>query len=78
MVCREGNPLCTIPINTMPESFPSGERHRLPKQSVVNSKLPKQMVSSRVNPMPVKLLSLVIMVNYSSTLLTLCNTCFDE
>jgi hypothetical protein len=47
MMCRDGDPLCTIPMNTMPESFPSGERLGLPKRSTVNFKLSKQMVLPR-------------------------------
>jgi hypothetical protein len=41
IVCSDGNPLRTIPTNTMCESFPSGERLGRPKWSAVNSKLPK-------------------------------------
>jgi hypothetical protein len=41
MVCKDGDPLCTIPMNMVPESSPSGQRLRLPKRLAVNSKLPK-------------------------------------
>jgi hypothetical protein len=62
MVCRDGDPLCTILTNMMPESFPSGERLRLPKRSVMNTKLSKQMVSSRVSPTLVTVLPLAMKV----------------
>jgi hypothetical protein len=44
-MCKDGDPMCTIPMTAVPESFPSGERLRRSKRSAVNSKLPKQMVS---------------------------------
>jgi hypothetical protein len=53
MVSSDDGPLGTIPINTSLESLPSRERIRLPKRSVMNSKLPKRMVSPRVNATPV-------------------------
>jgi hypothetical protein len=64
MMCRDGNPLCTIPSNTTPESLPSGEKLRLSKRSAVNSKLPKWMVSPKVNPMSVRLLPLETMAGF--------------
>jgi hypothetical protein len=64
MVCRDGDPLCTVPTNMVPESIPSGERLRLSKWLRVNSKLPKQMVSPRVNPTSVRLLSLAMKVSF--------------
>jgi hypothetical protein len=47
-----------------PESFPSGERLWLPKRSVVNSKLPNQMVSPEVNPMSDRFLSWATRVSF--------------
>jgi hypothetical protein len=37
-VHKEGDPLCTIPMNMAHESSSLGERLRLPKWSAVNSK----------------------------------------
>jgi hypothetical protein len=56
MVCIDGDPLCTIPMNTVPESFPLGERLKLLKWLVVNSKLPKHMILVGVSPTSVRLL----------------------
>jgi hypothetical protein len=64
MVCRDSDPLCTIPTNMKHESFPSRERLRLLKWSTVNSKLPKQMVSPRASPTPVRLLLLAMKVSF--------------
>jgi hypothetical protein len=64
MVCRYGNPLCTIPMNMAPESFPSGERLRSPKRSVMNSRMPKQIVSPGVSPTLVRLLPLAMEVSF--------------
>jgi hypothetical protein len=57
-VCRQRDPLWTIPMNMAPESHSWGERFRLPMRSVVNSMLPKQMVLSRARPTPLGLLLL--------------------
>jgi hypothetical protein len=65
MVSVDGEPLCTIPMNTTPESFPSGERLRLSKWSAVNSRLPNRMVSPGSSPTPVKLLPLATKVSFS-------------
>jgi hypothetical protein len=64
MVCKDGDPLCTIPMNTAPEPLSSEEKLRLPKRSTMNSKLPKWMVSPRVNPAPVRLFLLATMVGF--------------
>jgi hypothetical protein len=64
-VCKHSEPLCTVPTNTVPGSFPSGERLRLPKRSAVNSRLPKQMVSPGASPVLVKLLPLATKVSFS-------------
>jgi hypothetical protein len=62
--CKDNDPLCTITTNMMPGSFPSGERLRLPKRSVVNSMLPKQMVSPEVSLTLVRLLLLAMKVSF--------------
>jgi hypothetical protein len=46
------------------ESFLSRERLRLPKLSMMNSKLPKWMVLHRVNPTLVRLLPLATVVGF--------------
>jgi hypothetical protein len=43
VVCKDGDPLCTIPMKIAPESLSLGERLRRPRWSMVNSKLPKRM-----------------------------------
>jgi hypothetical protein len=63
-VCKDGDPLCTIPMNTTSESFPSGEKLMWPKWSMVNSKLPKQMVSPGASPTLIRLLPLATMVSF--------------
>jgi hypothetical protein len=50
IVSSDGDPLCTILTMMTPESLHSRERLRLLKLSAMNSKIPKQMVSPRVNP----------------------------
>jgi hypothetical protein len=64
MVCRDGDLLCTIPMNMTPESFPLGERLGLPKQSVVNSKLPKHLALLGANPTHVRLFMLATKVSF--------------
>jgi hypothetical protein len=49
MVCTDGGPLCTIPMNTTSESSSTGERLRLLKQSVMKYMLPNHMVSPGVS-----------------------------
>jgi hypothetical protein len=44
----DGVPPRDEPIMTAPEPFLMGERLRLPKWSVMNSRFPKQIISSRV------------------------------
>jgi hypothetical protein len=62
MVCKEGDPLCTIPTNMAAESSPLGERL---KWSMVNSKLPKHMGLPGVNPPLTGLLPLATNVSFS-------------
>jgi hypothetical protein len=38
MACSDGDPLWTMPMNTVPESFPSGDRLWLSKWLVMNSR----------------------------------------
>jgi hypothetical protein len=64
-VCKDGDPLCTIPSYSAPMSFPSRERLRLPKQSAVNSSLPKQIILPGASATQVKLSSLVTKVSFS-------------
>jgi hypothetical protein len=64
VVCRDGDPLRTIPMNTAPASFPSGERLWLPMWSVVILRLPEQMLPPKVSLMPVRLLPLVTKVAF--------------
>jgi hypothetical protein len=64
-VCKDGDPLCIIPMNTTPESFPLGERLRWSKWSAVKCKLPKQMVSPGTSPTPIRLLPLAMKVSFS-------------
>jgi hypothetical protein len=65
MVHKDDDPLCSIPTNMASESFPLRERLGLPKRSMMNSKLPKQMVSPEVSPTLVGLLPLATMVSFS-------------
>jgi hypothetical protein len=65
MVWTEGDPLFIIPTNTVPESFPSGERLRLLRRWAVNSRFPNQMVSPGASPTSVKLLPLATNVSFS-------------
>jgi hypothetical protein len=60
VVCREGDPLLTIPTNMAPELCSWGERLRWPRQSVMNIRLPKWMVLPGAKLTPVELLSLVM------------------
>jgi hypothetical protein len=41
MACSDGDPLWVVPTNIVHDSLPLGERHKLPKQSVMNSRLPE-------------------------------------
>jgi hypothetical protein len=59
-VCKDGDPLCTIPTKMVPESPSTGERLRRPRRSAVNSRLPKQMVSPGARPMSDRLLPLAM------------------
>jgi hypothetical protein len=63
-VCKYGDPLCIIPMNTAHDSSPSGKRLRRSKRLVVNSRLPKQMVSPGVRPTLVGLLWLAMKVSF--------------
>jgi hypothetical protein len=58
VVCRQRDPLWTIPMNMAPESHSWGERLRLPMRSVVNSMLPKRRVLSGARP---RLLGLLLL-----------------
>jgi hypothetical protein len=53
-VCKDGDPSCTIPMNTRLESHSWGERLRWPRRSTVNARLPKWMVLPRMRPTPVE------------------------
>jgi hypothetical protein len=64
VVCKDGDPLCTIPTKMAPQSPPSGERLRRPKRSVVNFRLPKQMVSLGMSPTSFVLLPLETKVSF--------------
>jgi hypothetical protein len=44
MACSDGDPLRTMPTNTTPESFPSGDRPLLSKWWAMNSRFFKRMV----------------------------------
>jgi hypothetical protein len=50
----DGGPLRVEPTKAAPESFLLGERLRPPKQSTMNSRLPKRTVSPREKPPHVK------------------------
>jgi hypothetical protein len=41
MACSDGDPLWVVPIKIVHDSLPLGKRHKLPKLSVMNSRLPK-------------------------------------
>jgi hypothetical protein len=58
-----GVPLRGEPMKVTPKSFLLGERFRLLKQSVMNSRLPKQIVSPREKPLHVKHSPLVEIVS---------------
>jgi hypothetical protein len=47
MARSDGDPLQVVLLKVVPESLSLGERLRLPKQSAMDSRLPKQMVSQR-------------------------------
>jgi hypothetical protein len=64
-VCKEGDSLCTIPTNMAYKPSLLGERLRLLKRSVLNSKLPKQIISSGANSTSVGLLPLATKVSFS-------------
>jgi hypothetical protein len=44
VVCKDGDPLCNIPMKMVPESPSSREKLRRPRRSAVNSRLPNHMV----------------------------------
>jgi hypothetical protein len=67
-VCKDGDPMCTIPTKIAPKSSPKGERLRRPKLSVVNSRLPKQ-VSPRASPTLFELLPLATKVSFSEKII---------
>jgi hypothetical protein len=50
----DGGPLWVAPMTVASEPSLPRERHRPPKKSAMNSRLPKQMVSPRENPPHVK------------------------
>jgi hypothetical protein len=54
MARSDGDLLCVVPTKIASKWLPMGERLRLPKQSAMNSRLPKQTVSSRENPLHVR------------------------
>jgi hypothetical protein len=54
MIHSDGDPLHLVPTKMAPESFPLRERLRLPMQSVLNSRPPKQTVSPRDKPLWVR------------------------
>jgi hypothetical protein len=54
MAHNDGDPLRVVPMKEAPESLPMGERLMPPKQSVMNSRLPKRTVSLRDKPPHVK------------------------
>jgi hypothetical protein len=41
VVCKDGDPLCTIPMNTTLEFHSWGEKLKRPRWSAVNYRLPK-------------------------------------
>jgi hypothetical protein len=52
--CGDGGPLRVEPMKVVPEFLLLGERLRLPKLSMMNSKLPRQMISLWKKPQHVK------------------------
>jgi hypothetical protein len=50
----DGGPLRVEPMKAAPESYLLGERLRPLKQSTMNSRLPKRMVSPREKPLHVR------------------------
>jgi hypothetical protein len=61
MARNDSNPLRAIPTKTAHELFPLREMLRLPKQSAMNSKLPKRKVLPREKPLQVKCSLSVVM-----------------
>jgi hypothetical protein len=51
MACSDGDPLRTMPRNTAPKSFPSGDKLSLLKRSAMNYRFSKQMVSPQASSM---------------------------
>jgi hypothetical protein len=45
--CGSGVPLWVGPMTATPKPYPRGERLRKPKRPMMNSRLPKRMVSPR-------------------------------
>jgi hypothetical protein len=62
-VCRQRDPLWTIPMKMAPESHSWGERLSLPMRSVVNSMLPKRRVLSGAR---LRLLGLLLLATKQS------------
>jgi hypothetical protein len=60
VVHREGDPVWTIPMNMVHESYSWGKRLRRPRRSVVNSMLPKWMVLPGARPTLVGLFPLAM------------------
>jgi hypothetical protein len=52
MVCKDGDPLWTIPPTMAPKSFPSSDRLKLSKWSMMNSISSKWMASPWLSSTP--------------------------
>jgi hypothetical protein len=57
----DGDPLRVVATKMAPELLPLGERLMLPKESAMNSRVPKQMVSPREKPPQVRYSPSVVM-----------------